>query len=49
MYGVGVNLRLGVTEDIIEMQSNPVDTDIGGIESVRITGAEYSGLDLEKV
>ena len=30
MYGVGVNLRLGVTEDIVEMQSNPVKMDIRG-------------------
>ena len=30
MYGVGVNLRLGVTEDIVEMQSNPVEMDTRG-------------------
>ena len=29
MYGVDVNLRLGFTEDIMAMQSNPVDTDTG--------------------
>ena len=41
MYGLSVNLGLSVTEDIIEMQSNPVDTDTGGIESVRLTGVEF--------
>lgn len=49
MYGVGVNLQLGDTEGMIEKQSDPVDTDTGGHRSVPITGAEFSGLDLEKI
>lgn len=50
MYGVGVNLRLGVMEDNRDAvkPSSQIRTP-GGIESVSITGVEFSGLDLEKI